>query len=251
MAESVKVEQSGSVVVLTINREARRNALNDEALYALREALERAAARDDVAAVVLTGAGLKAFSAGSDIKELAEQSAAQRLAHTALGQDLADLMEELPLPVIAAIEGYCLGGGLEMALACDLRVAGEGAQLGLPEVQINALPTWGGTWRLPRLVGMARAKQVTLFGTRLTAQEALDWGLVAEVVPQGQATRRAVEIGETMAGVDRATIARAKALVAASFGAHGRVARQLEYLADSAQLTSAAFEEKVGGFGAR
>src|SRR4051794_22366845 len=123
MAESLRVERSGRVLVLTIDREARRNALDDATLKQLRDALEAAASDDEIAAVVLSGAGLKAFSAGSDIKELAAQPHAVRLAHTALGQQVADLMEEAPCAVIAAIEGYCLGGGLEMRLGCDLRIA--------------------------------------------------------------------------------------------------------------------------------
>jgi enoyl-CoA hydratase/carnithine racemase len=153
--------------------------------------------------------------------------------------------------VIAAIEGYCLGGGLEMALGCDLRIAGEGSTFGLPEVGVNALPSWGGTYRLARLIGLARAKQVTLFGRRLTAEEALDWGLVAEVVPRGGARARAIEIGQSLADLDRRTFARAKALMTAGYGVHGRVARQMEYLADDAQLSSAAFDEKFGGFGVK
>src|SRR3954470_804505 len=226
MTESLIVERVGSLAVLTINREARRNALDDATLRLLRDALD-AAARDQVAAVVLTGAGTRAFSAGSDIKELAAASHAERLAHTALGQQVQEQMDDLPCPVIAAIEGYCLGGGLEFALACDLRVAGEGAQFGLPEVQINALPTWGGTYRLPRAIGLARAKEVILFGRRLTPQEALAWGLIAGVVPPGQARTRAREIEESLAAVDRRTLARAKALIGAGYGAHGRVGRQL------------------------
>ena len=250
MVESLRVERDGGVVALTIAREARRNALDDATLVALRAALE-AAARDGVAAVVLAGAGTKAFSAGSDLKELAAQTHAERLAHTALGQRLADQIEELPCAVIAAIEGYCLGGGLELALACDLRIAGAGAQLGLPEVQASALPSWGGTHRLPRLVGMARAKQVALFGRRLSAEEALDWGLVAEVLPSGQARARALEIGASLAEVDRRTFARAKALLAAGQAAPGRIGNQLEYLADDAQLASDAFDARARGFGSR
>ena len=238
MAESLIVEQIDSVVVITVAREHRRNALDNATLLALRDALNDVAGRDELAAVVLAGAGLKAFSAGSDLKEMASQSPAGRLAHTALGQQVFDQIEELPCATIAAVEGFCLGGGLEMALVCDLRVAGEGSTFGMPEVQVNALPTWGGTYRLPRLLGLPRAKQLLLFGRRLTAAEALEWGLIAEVVPQGAARDRALEIGRSLAGLNRRTFARAKALINAGQSVHPRVARHLEYLADDAQLAA-------------
>ena len=128
MDEPLLFEIDRKVATLTINRERRRNALDDTTLFKMREALE-AAKRERVGAIVLTGAGTTAFCAGSDIKELASQSQDEKIAHTELGQSIADLIEQHPAPVIAAIEGYCLGGGLEMAMACDLRIAGAGATL--------------------------------------------------------------------------------------------------------------------------
>ena len=153
MDETLLYEVADKVATITINRERQRNALDDATLFKLRDALETAK-RGGFGAIVLKGAGLKAFSAGSDIKEMAIQSQAEQINHTELGQEIGDFIERHPAPVIAAIEGYCLGGGLEMSLACDLRIAGAAASLGLPEVRnLSALPSWGGTVRLPRIVG--------------------------------------------------------------------------------------------------
>jgi enoyl-CoA hydratase/carnithine racemase len=138
--------------------------------------------------------------------------------------------------VIAAIEGYCLGGGLELALACDVRVAGAGATFGLPEVGRDLLPTWGGHSRLARVVGLGRAKELVLLSRRLDAAEALQWGLVAEVCGEGAALERAGALVETaLGGTSRATVARAKALVTAGSGADPVTARLLDALAEAAQ----------------
>ena len=148
MADSLSLDVVDRIACLTITREQVRNALNDETLGRLKASLE-SLAPPNVAAIVMRGAGLKAFSAGSDIKELASQSLKDRIAHTDLGHALGDVIEQHPCPVIAAIEGYCLGGGLEIALSCDYRIAGAKASFGLPEVALGALPSWGGTVRLP------------------------------------------------------------------------------------------------------
>jgi len=252
VTDKLLVEASERVGLLTVNREARRNALDDETLLALRDVLERWSGDDGVSAVVVRGAGTRAFSAGSDLKELAEQSHAERARHTELGQALGDLIETHPCVVIAAIEGYCLGGGLELALACDYRIAGQGAVLGLPEVGLNALPSWGGTVRLPRVVGVGRAREIVLFGRRLDAAEALAWGLLARVVPEGEAASAALAFArEFAASTDRATVAVAKGLITHGVGAPPRTARHLEYLADLGQLASAALSEGVGRFAAK
>ena len=248
MADPIRVEIDGDVMSVVIDREDRRNALNDAALAAIARALDEGERRG-LAAVVLAGTGVKAFSAGSDVKELASQGLEDRVAHTHLGQVLFERLEEHPAAVIAAVEGYCLGGGFEMALACDLRIAGAGATFGMPEVALHALPTWGGTYRLARAVGVARAKEVVLFGRRLSAEEAVAWGIAAEAVPAGQALPRAREIAAAVArDTDRATFARAKALVGLGVDAPARVARHMELLADRAQLASEAFQRGAAGF---
>ncbi|MGH6952719.1 MAG: enoyl-CoA hydratase/isomerase family protein [Alphaproteobacteria bacterium] len=249
MTEPLLVEVEGKVAVLTINREHRLNALDDATLFKLEAALDELAERE-VGAIVWTGAGTRAFSAGSDIKELAAQGPAARLAHTDLGQRIAERLEEHPAVVIAAIEGWCLGGGLELACAADLRVAGAGATFGLPEVRkLSALPTWGGTHRLARLIGHGRAREVLIFGRQLSAEEGLAWGLVAEVVAKGGALARAREIARGIAAeVDRDTLALAKRLMAYGADASAPVARHMEYLADRGAVASAAFDKSVKDF---
>lgn len=236
------------VAAITINRERRRNALNDATIVAMMDALETC--KDPkVRAIILTGAGTMAFSAGSDIKEMAEQSYEQRLGHTELGQALSDAIEHHPCPVIAAIEGYCLGGGLEIAIACDYRIAGARAILGLPEVTLSALPSWGGTTRMPRLVGIGRARQLVMFGKTLDAQTALEWGLVGEVVPEGAALKTAMAMAIEFAGkTDRRTVSILKRLISVGWATPARTGLTLEYLADMTQLSSSALDTGVAKF---
>ena len=145
-------------------------------------------------------------------------------------------LEEHPCLVVAAIEGYCLGGGLELALACDARIAGTSATFGLPEVGRDLLPTWGGHHRLARVIGLGRAKELVLLGRRLGAADALAAGLVTEVVADGAARDRALAVADdAVAGAGRATVARAKALVTAGFAADPRTAALLDVLAEGGQ----------------
>jgi enoyl-CoA hydratase len=172
-----------------------------------------AAAPGDVRAVVVTGTGDRAFSAGSHVGEFeAQRGEAGRVRHE-LESGVARRLAELPMPTIAAIEGNALGGGLELALCCDLRVASERARLGLPEVRLAVTPGAGGTQRLPRVVGAARAKQLILTGAVLTAQEAERIGLVTEVVPAGEAVARATAIGEEIAQRGPIAVREAKRLI--------------------------------------
>lgn len=236
------------VAKLMIARERRRNALDDATMEALRDALIRAK-REGIGAIVLCGEGTKAFCAGSDLKEMAEQSYDERLMHTELGQEIGDLIEAHPAVVIAAIEGYCLGGGLEIASACDYRIAGRSAVLGLPEVAINALPSWGGTVRIPRIVGVGRARELVIFGRMLSGAEAEQWGLVARAVDDGAAVTEAMELARQIAsGHDRRTVSIAKHLLSFGYGIPARSGRHLEYLADMNQLGSDAVEQGVAKY---
>lgn len=244
----LEVNFDRGVATLTIRRERRRNALDDATMEALRDALVQSK-RNGVGAVVLSGEGTKAFCAGSDLKEMAEQTYDERLLHTELGQEIGDLIEAHPAPVIAAIEGYCLGGGLELASACDYRIAGRSARLGLPEVAINALPSWGGTVRLPRIVGAGRARELVLFGRVVSGEEAAQWGLVAEVVEDGTAFDTAVALARKIACEhDRRTVAIAKHLLSFGYGLPARSGRHMEYLADMNQLGSEAVEQGVAKY---
>ncbi len=249
MSESgLVVERAGPILVLTIDRERRRNALNDATLEAMLAALDRARAAD-VRGIVLRGAGLKAFSSGSDVKELAEQTVDQRLAHTALGQHVADSIQQHPCPSIAAIEGYCLGGGLEMAMACDYRIAGDGATLGLPEVLLGALPTWGGTTRLPALVGQSRATGMIVFGRTIDVPTALSWGLIHDAAPQGGAYDAAIAFLVDFASrTDRKVVAMAKQMLVFGRGAPPAAGRYMEYLADMTALSSDALAQGASKF---
>ncbi len=181
----IRIEQRGSVVVWTIDREARMNALSRATLLALGKLAREAAADPHVRAIVLTGAGEKAFCAGADLKERQGMSENDVRVQVQLYRTELGPLDASPKPVVAAINGVAFGGGLELALICDLRVAAAHASLGLPETTLGIIPGAGGTQRLPRVVGEARAKEMILLGRRLTAEEALAWGLVNRVTAKG------------------------------------------------------------------
>ncbi|HSE63649.1 MAG TPA: enoyl-CoA hydratase-related protein [Thermoanaerobaculia bacterium] len=181
--------------VLTVDRPEKLNALNSDVLGQLAEAVDAAASDPALRCLVLTGAGEKAFIAGADIGELAKLTPVEGREHSRRGQALLDRIESLPVPSIAAINGYAYGGGLELAMACTIRVASENARMGLPETSLGILPGYGGTQRLARHVGRARAFELVLTSEKgLTATEAERIGLVNRVVPPGQALPAAVEI---------------------------------------------------------
>ncbi|HET7727143.1 MAG TPA: enoyl-CoA hydratase-related protein [Candidatus Limnocylindrales bacterium] len=175
-----------------------------------------AAAPGDVRAVVVTGRGERAFSAGSHVGEFEEQRGPGGRDRLAYESGVANRLARLPMPTIAAIEGNALGGGLELALACDLRVASARARLGLPEVRLAVIPGAGGSQRLPRVIGLARAKELVLTGRVVDAEEALRIGLVHEVVPAGEAAARAVAIGAEIAERGPLAVREAKALLDAA-----------------------------------
>jgi enoyl-CoA hydratase/carnithine racemase len=181
----VRLERRGAVGILTLDREGRRNALSRDTLYAFGR-LGRELTEDcGVRAIVITGAGDKAFCAGADLKERQGMSGDDVRAQVGLYRTELGVLDRSPKPVIAAINGVAFGGGLELALICDLRVAAPHAELGLPETTLGIIPGAGGTQRLPRVVGEARAKEMILLGRKLGAAEALSWGLVNRVSPEG------------------------------------------------------------------
>jgi enoyl-CoA hydratase/carnithine racemase len=180
---NVLYEKRGAIAYVTVNRPKVLNALNTLTWKDLRTAFEHARDDDAVRGVILTGAGDKAFVAGADISELAHASAIDAERSSSFGQEVLDLVENLGKPVIAAINGFALGGGCETAMACTIRIAVEHAKFGQPEVKLGLLPGGGGTQRLPRLVGKGRALQLILSGEIISAQEAWRIGLVNEVVP--------------------------------------------------------------------
>ena len=192
--ETLLYERKGAIAYVTLNRPKVLNALNRATWQELRTAFEHARDDETVRGVILTGAGDKAFIAGADIGELAHISAVDAEESSAYGQEVLNLIENLGKPVIAAINGFALGGGCETAMACTIRVAAENAKFGQPEVALGVLPGGGGTQRLPRLIGKGRALQLILTGGMISAQEAYRIGLVNEVVPPAELISRAEAI---------------------------------------------------------
>ena len=197
--EPVLYEVKDRVAVVTLNRPEVRNAMNT----ALREAMLRRftalATDDDVRAVVVTGAGDRAFSAGADIREFVEPLRPTQYREQRRRVEFRQLIERCPQPIIAAIRGVALGGGLELALACDIRIAGDDALLGLTEVNLAIIPGGGGTQRLPRLIGRGKALEMILTGTRIPAAEALRLGLVERVVPAADVVENALDLAHELA----------------------------------------------------
>jgi enoyl-CoA hydratase/carnithine racemase len=181
----IEVEQRGGIALWTIDREARMNALSRPLLLAFGQLAREAVTNASIRAVVITGRGSKAFCAGADLKERQGMSENDIRAQVALYRSELGPLDRSPKPVVAAINGVAFGGGLELALVCDLRVAAAHAEVGLPETTLGIIPGAGGTQRLPRVVGEARAKEMILLGRRLSAAEALAWGLVNRVTPAG------------------------------------------------------------------
>jgi enoyl-CoA hydratase len=174
------------IATITINRPDKLNALNDATLAELDAAIGEVIARKDVGGAIVTGAGAKAFVAGADIAELATQGSLDGRKRAMVGQQIFSRFEQSPKPVIAAINGFALGGGLELALACHIRIASDNAKMGLPEVKLGIGPGYGGTQRLPRLIGKGRALQLMLTAEMTDAAEAFRIGLVNKVVPQAE-----------------------------------------------------------------
>jgi enoyl-CoA hydratase len=198
--ETVLYEKKGSIAYVTLNRPKVLNALNRQAVADLKSAFEDAPDDASVRGVIFTGAGDKSFIAGADINDVANDTPVQAEEKTRFGQGVMDLIENLGKPVIGAVNGFALGGGCESALACTIRLAAESAKFGLPEVKLGIIPGYGGTQRLPRLIGKGLALQLILSGGMSSAQEAYRIGLVNEVVPNGELISRAEAILNQIGG---------------------------------------------------
>ena len=194
----VNVELQGAVAVLTIDRPKALNALNPEVLADLKAAFE-GIDQNTVRCVVLTGAGDKSFVAGADIGSMSTMTKAEGEAFGKLGNDIFLMIESFPLPVIAAVNGFALGGGCELAMSCDIRLCSDNAMFGQPEVGLGITPGFGGTQRLARLVGMGMAKQLLYTARNIDAAEALRIGLVNAVVPQAELLDTAVKMANNVA----------------------------------------------------
>lgn len=224
----VKVETRDELAVITVNRPDKLNALNAATVNQLRAALEQVAADRSVRAVILTGAGEKSFVAGADIAELAKMSPLSGIDVSRQGQDAFRFMETMRKPVIAAVNGFALGGGLELALACHFRVASENAKFGLPEVKLGIIPGYGGTIRLPRVVGRGRALELMLTGEMIDAQEAYRIGLVNHVYPQSELVGAAEQLARKIAANGPVAVALAIEAVDNSYHSSTEDALRLE-----------------------
>ena len=197
--ENLLVERDGAVAVLTFNRPKVLNALNAQTLRELAMAIDQCRSDDGVRAIVLTGAGDKSFVAGADINELAVLSPVQGKAHARRGQAIFDSIETLGKPVIAAVNGFALGGGCELAMACTMRIAADTARFGQPEINLGIIPGYAGSQRLPRLVGKGIAMEILLGGDMISAQRAYEIGLVNRVVPAAELMTEAKKLAQTLA----------------------------------------------------
>lgn len=210
--EHLQVARTGATATITINRPAVLNALSSATLEEIDAVLRDLGADDAVRALVVTGSGAKAFVAGADIRELANLTPVGGRAHAQRGQRVFDAIEQLGKPVVAAINGYALGGGLELAMACTFRLAADTAKLGLPEITLGLIPGYAGTQRLLQLVGRGRALDLILTGRQVTAEEALEMGLVTRVVPASALLDEAQRLAADLAG--RAPVALGAAMEA-------------------------------------
>lgn len=195
----VKLELEGAVCIITIDRPKALNALNRQVLWELSEAIAQVSANKVARSLILTGSGEKAFVAGADIAEMAALTVAEAMNFSELGHRVLDSLEQLPIPVIAAVNGFALGGGAELALACDFIYASEKAKFGLPEVTLGVIPGFGGTQRLSRLLGRARAKEMIFGGEIVDAQRAKEFGLALEVLPPGELLAHCKKVAATIA----------------------------------------------------
>ncbi|MFQ6615523.1 MAG: enoyl-CoA hydratase/isomerase family protein [Fidelibacterota bacterium] len=195
---SVITKISDGCGIITVNRPDAMNALDSDTVEALRNAFLQFRSKSGVGVVILTGEGQKAFIAGADVQEMLPLDSHGAVEFARKGQDLTLVIESFPRPVIAAINGYALGGGCEVALACHIRIASEKARFGQPEVNLGIIPGWGGTQRLPRVVGPGKAIEMITTGELMSARDALRIGLVNEVVPPQDVMPTALKIGESI-----------------------------------------------------
>ena len=197
--EAIRYDVADAVATITLNRPDVHNAMNDAMRRELTRCFDALATDEAVKVIVVTGAGERAFSAGADIREFVTPLQPVQFREHRRRVDFRQAMDRCPQPILAAINGFAFGGGLELALACDIRIAAAAAQMGLTEINLAIIPGGGGTQRLPRLVGRGKALEMILTGARIPADEALRIGLVERVVPTGEALKAAVELARAIA----------------------------------------------------
>lgn len=250
--ENIRLEFEDDIAVLTIAREKQLNALNTATLQEMEQALHSLSVPregvPEVHALIVTGAGEKSFVAGADIAEMAEMTPAQAREFTGLGHLVFGMLETLPMPTIAAVNGYALGGGCELALSCDILYASERAKFGLPEVNLGVIPGFGGTQRLTRLVGRQRAKELVFTGDTIDADQARNIGLVLEVLPSPKLMEYAREVAHRIASKGPLAVAQAKRVIEWGADADLRAANELERQAFSLLFGTADQKEGMRAF---
>lgn len=244
-------DRRGQILIVTINRPDRMNALDRQTLMEGAKLIKQLHYEKETRVVIVTGAGDKAFCAGADLKERENMTMSEVRKYIRAIRDTFTDIENLPMPVICAINGVALGGGLELALACDIRIASQNATLGLTEVTLGIIPGGGGTQRLPRLVGRGKAKEMLLLGLRLTAEEAFNIGLINHIAPEGKLMDMALEMGEKI--VNNPPIAVQQAKIAINRGMEVELKNGLELESEAYEVciptkdrleALAAFKEK-------
>jgi len=243
---SILLETEDRLAVVTLNRPDVRNAIDSTMVNELHDALDGLLADGEAQALVITGAGDKAFAGGADIAQLRERTSLDAL-HT-INAALFNKIEALPFPTIAAVRGFALGGGCELAMACDLRVAGEGAKFGQPEVALGIIPAAGGTQRLPRLVGLGRAKELVLTGRVIDAAEAHRIGLVNHVVPDADVLDAAKRLAREILKQGSLAVRLAKLALNASSRAGQDAGLLLEQVAQAVLFDSKEKRERMTAF---
>ena len=252
--ENILIEKSEGIALLTINRPEKLNALNKATIADIHDALSGLKNDDEVRVVIITGSGEKAFVAGADISEFASFSVEEGALLAAHGQQsLFDYVEQFPKPVIGAVNGFALGGGLELAMSCHFRIASDNAKMGLPEVSLGVIPGYGGTQRLPQLVGKGKAMEMIMTAGMMTAVEAKDYKLVNDVVPQADLISHCKNIaGKIMKNSPSALAQAIKAVNAGfqrdGFGEEIRAFGECFGTADFREGTTAFLEKRKANF---
>lgn len=245
---AIELDRRGKLAIVTMSRPEALNAFNNEQLRLLSETFDEIGNDGSIRCVILTGAGERAFAAGADIKEMKDLDGAGGLAFGRLGHRATRAVEELPQPVIAAVNGFALGGGCELALAADIRIASENAVFAQPEVTLGIPPGWGGSQRLARLVGPGLASELILTGRRIKAEEALRIGLVNAVYPLDQLIDEAIKLAESIAANSPLAVRSAKQLIRLAFNGQTVEGLEIESRAFGDAFTTSDQKEGMSAF---
>ena len=241
---NIIVETDQGIAKITFNRPKSMNALNSELLAEFSLAIDAVAADEEIRVLVLTGAGEKSFVAGADITELARLDTLSSKVFIHKGLSVINKLTELSIPVIAAVNGFALGGGMEIAMACDFIYAAENASFGQPEIKLGLIPGYGGTQRLPRIIGAAQAKELLYTGKMISAQEALQLGIINTIVAPGELMDKTMAVAKDMASMGKVALRAIKQTV--NFGLNADLATGLRIETEAFAITMASSDAKEG-----